>query len=61
MTTRDAENVHKLLSQNLEQAKLNIQTELEVAKKQAKEGTIWLLRDDIIKTIEYFEATKTIT
>lgn len=29
--------------------------------KQAKEGTIWLLRDDIIKTIDYHEATKTIT
>lgn len=61
MTTRDAENVHKLLSQNLEQAKLDTRNELEVAKKQAKEGTIWLLRDDIIKTIEFFEATKTIT
>jgi hypothetical protein len=29
--------------------------------KQAKEGTIWLLRDDIIKTIDFHEATKTIT
>ena len=29
--------------------------------KQAKEGTIWLLRDDIIKTIDYHEATKNIT
>ena len=29
--------------------------------KQAKEGTIWLLRDDIIKTIEFHEATKKIT
>lgn len=28
---------------------------------QAKEGTIWLLRDDIIKTIDFHEATKTIT
>ena len=28
---------------------------------QAKEGTIWLLRDDIIKTIEFHEATKTIS
>lgn len=29
--------------------------------KQAKEGTIWILRDDIIKSIEYHEATKTIS
>ena len=29
--------------------------------KQAKEGTIWLLRDDIIKTIDHHEVTKTIT
>lgn len=29
--------------------------------KQAKEGTIWLLRDDIMKTIDFYEATKTIT
>lgn len=29
--------------------------------KQAKEGTIWLLRDDIIKTIDFHEATKKIT
>jgi len=28
---------------------------------KAKEGTIWLLRDDIIKTIDFHEATKTIT
>lgn len=27
----------------------------------AKEGTIWLLRDDIVKSIDYHEATKTIT
>jgi len=29
--------------------------------KQAKEGTIWLLRDDILKTIDYHEATLKIT
>lgn len=29
--------------------------------KQAKEGTIWLLRDDIMKTIDFYEATGTIT
>jgi hypothetical protein len=29
--------------------------------KQAKEGTIWLLRDDIIKTIDFYEAKKMIT
>ena len=28
---------------------------------QAKEGTIWLLRDDIIKSIDYHEATKTVS
>ena len=29
--------------------------------KQAKEGTIWLLRDDIMKTIDFYEATLKIT
>lgn len=29
--------------------------------KQAKEGTIWLLRDDIMKTIDFHEATLKIT
>ena len=29
--------------------------------KKAKEGTIWLLRDDIIKTIDFHEATKKIS
>ena len=29
--------------------------------KQAKEGTIWLLRDDIMKAIDFYEATGTIT
>ena len=29
--------------------------------KKAKEGTIWLLRDDIIKSIDFHEATKKIT
>ena len=38
----------------------NAQIHKEVLK-QAKEGTIWLLRDDIIKTIEFHEATKKIT
>ena len=28
---------------------------------KAKEGTIWLLRDDIIKTIDFHEVKKTIT
>lgn len=29
--------------------------------KRAKEGTIWLLRDDIMKTIDFYEATLKIT
>ena len=29
--------------------------------KQAKEGTIWLLRDDIMKTIDFYDATLKIT
>ena len=29
--------------------------------KQAKEGTIWLLRDDIMKTIDLYDATRKIT
>ena len=35
-------------------------THAEMMKK-AKEGTIWLLRDDIIKSIDFHEAKKTIT
>jgi hypothetical protein len=33
----------------------------EKMMRQAKEGTIWLLRDDIIKSIDYFDATRRIT
>ena len=33
----------------------------EEMMKQAKEGTIWILRDDIIKTIDFHEATKTVS
>ena len=40
--------------------KKNAETHQEMLTK-AKEGTIWLLRDDIIKTIEFHEATKKIT
>ena len=29
--------------------------------KKAKEGTIWLLRDDLIKSMDFHEATKKIT
>ena len=29
--------------------------------KKAKDGTLWLLRDDIIKSIDYHEVTKKIT
>lgn len=36
-------------------------TQTEIVRKEAKEGTIWLLRDDIIKTIDFHEATKKIT
>jgi len=33
----------------------------EEMMRQAKDGTIWLLRDDIIKTIDFHETIKTIT
>lgn len=33
----------------------------DIVRKEAKEGTIWLLRDDIIKSIDFHEATKKIT
>ena len=44
--------------ESMEQKSSNTHQEM---MKQAKEGTIWLLRDDIIKTIDFHEATKTIT
>lgn len=33
----------------------------EEMMRQAKDGTIWLLRDDIVKTIDFHETIKTIT
>ena len=33
----------------------------EEMMRQAKNGTIWLLRDDIVKTIDFHETIKTIT
>lgn len=33
----------------------------EKMMRQAKEGTIWLLRDDIVKSIDFHETIKTIT
>ena len=44
--------------ESIEQKSSNTHREM---MKQAKEGTIWLLRDDIIKTIDFHEATKKIT
>lgn len=41
---------------------INEQTHIhDQMMKQAKEGTIWLLRDDIMKTIDFHEATLKIT
>ena len=33
----------------------------EAMMRQAKDGTIWLLRDDIVKTIDFHEATGRVT
>lgn len=47
---QDAEKTHNCIEQQSREY-----------MKQAKEGTIWLLRDDINKSIDFYEATKTIT
>ena len=52
-----SKDVHESLVKSIEQSK----EQIEVAKEQAKEGTIWLLRDDIIKSIDFFETTKMIS
>ena len=54
------ENQEKLQKQYQEFTEKSSETHRDMMK-QAKEGTIWLLRDDIIKTIDYHEAKKSIT
>lgn len=44
-----------------EMMKEETKTQTEIVRKESKEGTIWLLRDDIIKSIDFHEATKKIT
>ena len=47
--------------QDAEKTHSRIEQQSREYMKQAKEGTIWLLRDDINKSIDFYEATKTIT
>lgn len=53
----NSKDVHESLVKSIEQTK----EQIKVAKDQAKEGTIWLLRDDIMKSIDFFETTKMIS
>ena len=52
-----SKDIHESLVKSIEQTK----EQIKVAKDQAKEGTIWLLRDDILKSIDFFETTKMIS
>ena len=40
---------------------LRLESQSKELMKQAKEGTIWILRDDLIKSMDIYEAKKTIT
>ena len=55
------ENVERNTAVQIEKA-INAQALVhDQMMKQAKEGTIWLLRDDIMKTIDLYDATLKIT
>lgn len=59
--TEKADTVERTASAEIAKA-INEQTRVhDQMMKQAKEGTIWLLRDDLMKTIDFYEATGTIT
>ena len=56
-----AEDVERNTAVQIEKA-INAQALVhDQMMKQAKEGTIWLLRDDIMKTIDFYDATLKIT
>ena len=56
-----AEDVERNTAVQIEKA-INAQALVhDQMMKQAKEGTIWLLRDDIMKTIDLYDATLKIT
>ena len=54
VTHRNMDNQYKELVKSSESAHKEMM-------QKAKEGTIWLLRDDIIKSIDFHEVTKKIT
>ena len=59
--TERADAVGRTASAEIANA-INEQTRVhDQMMKQAKEGTIWLLRDDIMKTIDFYDATLKIT
>ena len=55
------ENEHKLETERYNQHIIDAQQSHKKLLDQAKDGTIWLLRDDLLKSIDYHEASKLIT
>ena len=58
---RNAEVAHRRMNNQYKDLVKNSESAHKEMMLQAKEGTIWLLRDDIIKSIDFHEATKKIT
>ena len=58
---RNAEVAHRRMDNQYKDLVKNSESAHKEMMLQAKEGTIWLLRDDIIKSIDFHEATKKIT
>ena len=52
--TKQSEIFEKGLEESKKQSK-SLENSLEIAKTQSKEGSIWILRHDILKSIQHFE------
>lgn len=58
---RNAEVTHQRMDNQYKELVKTSESAHKEMMLKAKEGTIWLLRDDIIKSIDFHEATKKIT
>lgn len=58
---RNAEAVHQRMDNQYKELVKSSESAHKEMMMKAKEGTIWLLRDDIIKSIDFHEVTKKIT
>ena len=58
---KNAEVAHRRMDNQYKDLVKNSESAHKEMMLQAKEGTIWLLRDDIIKSIDFHEVSKKIT